>query len=290
MEWQKTDIGPGLYLVSTPIGTARDITLRALDVLASVDVLAAEDTRTLRHLMEIHGVALGGRQVIAYHDHNGPKVRPRLLGLLAEGRSVAYASEAGTPLVADPGFVLAREAIAAGLPVVAVPGPSAVLAALTVAGLPTDRFLFAGFAPSTGAARRRFLQEVTAVQATLVLYESPKRVRDLFTDLLEICGSERRAALCRELTKRFEEVMRGTLAEIAARLAEAEPRGEIVVVLDRPGEGQVAEADVVAALTAALASMSVKDAAQAVSQALGLPRREVYQVALRLAAGKSGAE
>lgn len=286
MEWQKTDIGPGLYLVSTPIGAARDITLRALDVLASADVLAAEDTRTLRHLMEIHGVALNGRQVIAYHDHNGPKMRPRLLGLLAEGRSVAYASEAGTPLVADPGFVLAREAISAGAPVIAVPGASAVLAALTVAGLPTDRFLFAGFAPSTGAARRRFLQEVTAIPATLVLYESPKRVRELFTDLVQICGSDRRAALCRELTKRFEEVMRGTLAEVSARLAEAEPRGEVVVVLDRAGEGAVTEADVEAALKAALATMSVKDAAQAVSQALGLTRREVYQVALKLAGGQ----
>ncbi|MDH3262946.1 MAG: 16S rRNA (cytidine(1402)-2'-O)-methyltransferase [Paracoccaceae bacterium] len=284
--WQKTDLAPGLYLVSTPIGAARDITLRALDVLASADVLAAEDTRTLRRLMDIHGIPLGQRLILAYHDHNGPRMRPRLLALLAQGKSVAYASEAGTPLVADPGYVLAREAIAMGLPVTAVPGASAVLAALAVAGLPTDRFLFAGFPPNAPAARRRFLEELAGIEATLILYESPKRVGDLLTDLVQAFGAERRAVVCRELTKKFEEALRGTLGELAARLAGQEVKGEVVVLVDR-GEKQAASAeDLDAALSAALGSMRVKEAAETVSKALGLPRREVYQAALRLAGEK----
>ncbi len=282
MDWQKTDLAPGLYLVSTPIGTARDITLRALDVLASADVLAAEDTRTLRHLMEIHGVATGGRPMVAYHDHNGPEARPRLLRLLAEGKSVAYASEAGTPLVADPGYVLAREAVAQGHPVHSVPGASAVLAALTVSGLPSDRFLFAGFPPTAKGARQSFLKEVISLPATLILYESPKRVGDLLTDLVQLCGADRQAVICRELTKRFEEVARGPLGDLAERFS-GPVKGEIVLLLDRPGARTATAEDLEGALTAALASMSVKDAAEAVSAALGLPRREVYQAALKLA-------
>jgi len=203
-----TALGPGLYLVSTPIGAARDITLRALDVLAEADVLAAEDTRTLRHLMGIHGIPLGLREIVAYHDHNAPKARPRLLAALAEGKSVAYASEAGTPLVADPGYDLARAAGRAGYPVRPVPGASAMLAALTVAGLPTDRFLFAGFAPASGAARRTWLRDLSAVAATLVIYEAPHRIREMLADLSDIFGPDRQAALCRELTKRFEDVQR----------------------------------------------------------------------------------
>lgn len=280
--WQKTDLSPGLYLVSTPIGAARDITLRALDVLASADVLAAEDTRTLRRLMEIHGVPLDHRMVLAYHDHNGPKMRPKLLALMAQGKSVAYASEAGTPLVADPGFILAREAIAMDLPVFPVPGASAVLAALTVAGLPTDRFLFAGFPPVAHAARQSFLKGLAGVEATLVLYESPKRVGDLLTDLVQAFGPDRRATICRELTKRFEETLRGTLAELATRIDGRELKGEIVVLVDR-GEVQAATAeDLDSALRAALGTMRVKEAAETVAAALDLPRRDVYQAALRL--------
>ena len=161
-------VPPGLHLVSTPIGAARDITLRGLDLLAGADVLAAEDTRSLRRLMEIHGVPLKGRPLIAYHDHNGAQVRPRLIALLAEGKSIAYASEAGTPLVADPGFQLARAAIAAGHSVLAAPGASAVLTALAVGGLPTDRFCFAGFPPAQGAARKAWLAELAPIPATLV--------------------------------------------------------------------------------------------------------------------------
>jgi 16S rRNA (cytidine1402-2'-O)-methyltransferase len=277
-------VPPGLHFVATPIGTARDITLRALDTLAGADVLAAEDTRTARKLMELHGIALGGRPLLAYHDHNGPAMRPRLLALLAEGRSVAYVSEAGTPLVADPGFALARAAIAAGVPVHAVPGPSAVLAALTVSGLPTDRFLFAGFPPTRAGERRAFLTDLAPVPATLVLYEAPGRAAATLAACREVLG-ERAAALCRELTKRFEEVRRGTLSDLAARAAAAPPRGEVVLVIDRSRAAPEA-AGMEALLAEALATMTVKDAAAHVAEVLGLPKRQVYQAALGLAKGE----
>lgn len=275
-------LAPGLHFVATPIGVARDITLRALDILRDADVLAAEDTRTLRHLMEIHGIPLNGRPLIAYHDHNGAAVRPRLLRDLAEGRSVAYASEAGTPLVADPGFQLSRAAIAEGYPVFTAPGPSAVLAALTVAGLPTDRFMFAGFPPATAGARKRFFDGLAGVEATLVFYESPKRISRTLGEMCDSLGAGRSAAVCRELTKRFEEVSRGTLGDLAESFATRDVKGEIVVVVDRP-VAEVADAETLeAALGAALEGQSMKDAVAAVAEALGLPRREVYQAALRL--------
>jgi 16S rRNA (cytidine1402-2'-O)-methyltransferase len=284
--WERKPLAAGLYLVATPIGAARDITLRALDILASADVLAAEDTRTLRHLMEIHGVPLEGRALVACHDHNEEGVAARLLRAVAEGKSVAYASEAGTPLVSDPGFVLARAAVAEGIRVLAAPGPSAVLAALTVAGLPSDRFLFAGFPPPARAARMRFLEDLRDVQATLVLYDSPKRVAALLVDAAAALGGGRQAAVCRELTKRFEEVRRGTLAELAEEFAAEEVRGEIVVVIDR-GTATVADAATWEdALDRAMETLSVKDAAAMVAEAYGLPRRDVYQVALGRGKGR----
>ena len=273
---------PGLYIVATPIGSARDITLRALDILRAADVLAAEDTRSLRHLMAIHGVALGDRPVVAYHDHNGAQMRPRLLAYLAAGKSVAYASEAGTPLVADPGYALVRDARAAGHPVTAAPGPSAAITALSIAGLPTDRFLFAGFPPTTEAARRRFLEELAPVQATLVLYESPKRIDKLLASCCAVMGEDREVAVCRELTKKFEEVRRAPLGRIDEALADMPRKGEIVILIDR-GTGAVNDADLETALRAALETQSVKDAAHQVAEALKLPRREVYQAALALA-------
>lgn len=276
-------VPPGLHLMATPIGAARDITLRALDVLAGADVLAAEDTRTLRHLMKIHGIALNGRPLIAYHDHNGEAVRPRLLRALKEGKSVAYAPEAGTPLIADPGFQLARAAIAEGLAVLAAPGPSAVLAALTVSGLPSDRFLFAGFPPAGAGDRARFLAELGQVPATLILYESPKRINRLLTEMAETFGKDRAAAVCRELTKRFEEISRGTLGQLAEAFAGRTVKGEIVVLVDRPGERVVDDASIKAALRDALGHGSVKDAAARVAAALNLPRKEVYRMALQLA-------
>ncbi len=276
-------VPPGLHLLATPIGAARDITLRALDLLASADVLAAEDTRTLRHLMEIHGVALNDRPLVAYHDHNGEAVRPRLLRALKEGKSVAYASEAGTPMIADPGFQLARAAIAEGFAVLAAPGPSAVLAALTVSGLPSDRFLFAGFPPAGAGDRARFLAELGQVPATLILYESPKRINRLLTEMADAFGKDRLAAVCRELTKRFEDVSRGTLGELAEAFAGRAVKGEIVVLVDRPGDRVVDGASIEAALRDALAHGSLKDAAAEVAAALNLPRKEVYRMALQLA-------
>lgn len=271
----------GLYFVATPIGTARDITLRALDVLASADVLAAEDTRTLRHLMQIHGVPLRDRQVLAYHDHNGPAMRPKLLAAIAEGKSVAYASEAGTPLVADPGYQLAKEAQQAGHLVTSAPGPSAVIAALSVAGLPTDRFMFAGFAPAAKVARSTWLAELNGIPATLVIYESPKRIHRILDDMLDIYGGERQIAICRELTKKFEEVLRGSLSDVIAIAAERSFKGEIVLVVDRDrreAQGETLEE----ALMKAMETMSVKDAAAMVATALGLHKRQVYQAALEM--------
>jgi 16S rRNA (cytidine1402-2'-O)-methyltransferase len=276
-------VPPGLHLLATPIGAARDITLRALDILAGADVLAAEDTRTLRHLMEIHGVALNDRPLIAYHDHNGEAVRPRLLRALKDGRSVAYAAEAGTPLIADPGFQLARAAIAEGFAVLAAPGPSAVLAALTVSGLPSDRFLFAGFPPTGAGDRARFLAELGQVPATLILYESPKRINRLLTEMADAFGTDRLAAVCRELTKRFEDVSRGTLGQLSEAFAGRAVKGEIVVLVDRPGDRVVDQASIETALRDALARVSVRDAAAEVSAALNLPRKDVYRMALQLA-------
>lgn len=273
-------IAPGLHMVATPIGAARDITLRALDVLAGADVLAAEDTRTLRRLMEIHGVALEGRPLIAVHDHNEKGVAARITGFLAEGKSVAYASEAGTPLISDPGFGLARAAVVAGVPVLAAPGASAVLSALVVAGLPTDRFLFAGFPPVASGERLRFLAKLAAGDATVVIYESPRRIRRTLTELITICGPDRPAAMCRELTKKHEEVLRGGLAEVLAAIGDQDPKGEVVLVFDRSPPQETGPETVAEALDDALKTMSVKEASAFVAQTLNVPRREVYQMAL----------
>ena len=282
MNHQKVSLAPGLYFVATPIGTARDITLRALDVLASADVIAAEDTRSLRRLLEIHGVPLAGRRVVAYHDHSGAGTRARLLQAIGEGQSVAYASEAGMPLIADPGFDLSRAAAEAGHLVTVAPGASAVLSALTLAGLPTDAFFFAGFLPNTSAARKTRLEALRAVPGTLVFYESPKRVAACLADMAEVLGADRPAAMCRELTKKFEEVRRAPLGELALSLAETPVKGEIVLVVDRAHSVSVSEIDLETDLKLALTSHSVKDAADLVSKMHSVPRRAVYQMALKL--------
>ncbi|ATI43483.1 16S rRNA (cytidine(1402)-2'-O)-methyltransferase [Pacificitalea manganoxidans] len=288
MSFRETPLAAGIHFVATPIGNARDITLRALDVLASADVIAAEDTRTARHLMDIHGIPVKGRPMIPYHDHNGAQARPRLLALAEEGKSVAYASEAGMPLVADPGFQLGREAIARGIPVTGVPGASAPLAALTISGLPSDRFLFAGFPPAAGGARRSWIKGLAEVEATLILFESPKRVNRLLGELCEGLGGERQAAICRELTKKFEEALRGTLSELVARLDGVALKGEIVVVIDRPGTVEVDPGDLDAAIRLARQDLRVKDAAAQVADRFGLPRRDVYQRALELDRNDAG--
>lgn len=282
MNFETKPISAGLYFVATPIGSARDITLRALDLLAGVDVIAAEDTRTARKLMEIHGVPLRGRVILAYHDHSGDGVRARIVADIAAGRSVAYVSEAGTPLVADPGYALGRAVIEAGLPLTAAPGASAVLAALTVSGLPTDRFLFVGFLAAAKVQRETEIAALREMPFTLIFYESPKRVSSMLLSLVEVMGGERRCVVCRELTKRFEEVQRGTLAELAVSYDGQTVRGEIVVLVGRAGATEVNEADVLSALREAMKTMRVKDAANLVAGAMGLPKRQVYQTALSM--------
>ena len=280
-------LSSGLWLVATPIGNAADITLRALDVLRSADVLAAEDTRRTRQLLEIHGITVGGRPLVSYHDRNGAARRQQILAWLAEGRSVAYASDAGTPLIADPGYRLVEAAREAGHPVHTAPGASSVLAALSVAGLPTDRFLFVGFPPPKAGARRQMLAELADVPATLVFFESPHRVVASVADMAATLGPDREAALVRELTKKFEECRRGSLAELAESLqAGGAPKGEIVLVIGPPIPGEPASAqDLDTALAEALATMSVNQAARAVARDLGLPRREVYARAVALSRG-----
>ncbi|MEM6658071.1 MAG: 16S rRNA (cytidine(1402)-2'-O)-methyltransferase [Pseudomonadota bacterium] len=282
MNFQKIRLAAGLYFIATPIGTARDITLRALDVLASADVIAAEDTRSLRRLMDIHGVPLGGRRLLAYHDHSGTNARSKLVEALDAGHSVAYASEAGMPLIADPGYELGKQAAEAGHIVTCAPGPSAALTALTLAGLPTDAFFFAGFLPSAKGARRTRIGVLRDIPGTLVIYESPKRVAASLSDLAVVLGAERRAALCRELTKKFEEVKRGTLGELAEHLKGTSIKGEVVLLVDRGHSPNVKDSDIERALQQALETHSVRDAADLVSEMFKLPRRSIYQKALKI--------
>ena len=275
-------MAPGLYFVGSPIGTARDITLRALDVLASADVLAAEDTRSLRRLMDIHGVPLGDRRIVAYHDHSGQRVQTRLIEAVEAGQSVAYASEAGMPMISDPGYGLSRAVTDAGFLVTTAPGPSALLTALALAGLPTDAFFFGGFLPNAATARRKRLAELAATPGTLVFYESPKRVAATLADMARVLGAARRGAVCRELTKKFEDVWRAPLAELAERAANTPPKGEIVLLVDRGYLEKISEFDLDKALRAALEAHSVRDAAELVAGMYDLPKRKLYQMALKL--------
>lgn len=277
-------LAPGLYFAATPIGASGDVTLRVLDALTRADVIAAEDTRRAQKLMSIHGVARAGRPIIPYHDHNGEAARPGLLARIEAGESVVCVTDAGTPLIADPGWKLAEAAIARGLPVTALPGASALLAALSVAGLPTDRFMFAGFLPPKSAARRGDLATLAAVPATLVFYESARRLGEALADMVAVFGADRRVAVCRELTKLHEEVRRGELGELAEAYSGAPPKGEIVICVGPPLRRAATAEEIDAALGAALAEMGVRDAAASVSDALGLPRRTVYARALALSA------
>jgi 16S rRNA (cytidine1402-2'-O)-methyltransferase len=268
-------------LVATPIGNLGDITLRALRTLAGVDLVACEDTRITRRLTERYGLAV---ELTPYHEHNAATARPRILRRLAQGASVALVSDAGTPLISDPGFKLVREACAAGHAVIALPGPSSVLAALSVAALPTDRFFFEGFLPPKEAARRARLAELARIDATLVLFESGNRVRDTLHDLAGLMGG-REGAICRELTKLHEEIKRARLAVLAQDADQLETRGEFVLVIGQPD----ADAATMTAealddlLRGELAHRSVKDAVSHAVELSGRPRREVYARALELA-------
>ena len=271
----------GLHLVSTPLGNARDITLRALDVLRDADLLVAEDTRSLRRLMNIHGIPRAGRRIVAYHDHSGKRDRKAVLEALRRGASVAYTSDAGTPLVADPGFVLVQAVIAEGHRVVPVPGPSALVAALTVAGLPCDRFAFAGFPPSKRDARKRFLERLADVPDTLILYESPRRTGATLQDAADVLGADRPAALCRELTKKFEEIRRDTLGALAESLADMPLKGEIVLLIGK-SEAPPDPEKVEQALKEALKTRNLRDAASDVASRFGVSRRDIYQLGIKI--------
>jgi 16S rRNA (cytidine1402-2'-O)-methyltransferase len=272
---------PGLYLVATPIGNLGDITLRGLETLAAADLIACEDTRITHRLLERYGIAT---PLSPYHDHNAATVRPKILSRLAESAAVALVSDAGTPLISDPGYKLVREAQAAGHTVTSVPGPSSVLAALGAAGLPTDRFFFEGFLPPKQTARRARIGELANVQATLVLFEAGPRVAATLADLAAGLG-DRDAAICRELTKLHEEIRRGELSALTTAYADgAETRGEFVIVIAPPSADAAVPntEDVDGLLRQALSRASLKDAVSAVAEATGLARRELYQRALAL--------
>ena len=270
----------GLYLVATPIGNARDVTLRALDILAAVDVIACEDTRVTGKLMALHGIAT---PLLAYREHSARRLRPRLIKRLKDGQTVALVSDAGTPLVSDPGYKLVGACIEAHVPVTPLPGPSAVLAAAVVSGLPMDRFLFAGFLPPRAAARRRALAGLAQVPATQVFLESPRRLARSLADMADVLG-DRPAVVARELTKMFEEVRRGTLAQLAKHYrAEGPPKGEVTVVVAADGAAPaIGAAALERLLRAALDRVSLRDAVAEVAAATGLPRRQVYERALGL--------
>jgi 16S rRNA (cytidine1402-2'-O)-methyltransferase len=272
---------PGLHLVSTPIGNLGDITLRALETLAGVDIIACEDTRITRRLTERYGISV---LLKPYHEHNAALARPKILERLAQGASIALVSDAGTPLISDPGFKLVREVCAAGHQVIALPGPSSVLAALAVAALPTDRFFFEGFLPPKETARRARLTELARVDATLVMFESGNRVEDTLRDLADILGA-RDAAICRELTKLHEEVRRAPLPELARSAGALETRGEFVLVIGPPAAsaGMMGQDDLDDLLRSALKRDSVKDAVAHAVEVSGRPRREIYARALELA-------
>jgi 16S rRNA (cytidine1402-2'-O)-methyltransferase len=274
-------LAPGLYLVATPIGNLRDITLRALEALAAADLIACEDTRVTRKLLDHYGIST---RLTPYHDHNAAEARPRLLARLAEGAAVALVSDAGTPLVSDPGYKLVRAAREAGLTVTALPGASAVLAALTLAALPTDRFFFEGFLPAKEGQRRSRIAELARVPATIVLFETGARIAAALADLAAGLGG-REAAICRELTKLHEEVRRGDLATLARDYASgAELRGEMVIVVAPPAAAeQLSADDLDTLLQQALTRLSVKEAVAEVAAVTGQPRRDVYQRALALA-------
>jgi len=269
---------PGLYVVATPIGNLRDITLRALDVLNGCDLLLAEDTRVTGKLLAAYGLS---KTMQRYDEHAAERARPKIMAALEAGQRVALVSDAGTPLVSDPGYRLVKEVVAAGHRVFPIPGPSAALAALTLGGLPTDRFLFAGFAPTKSGARRTFFSEFAPVQATLIFYETGPRLRASLEDMLAVFGP-REAAVTRELTKLYETAVRGTLEQLAVDPKLDEPKGEIVVLVG-PGVAEAAtELDADRALTEALTRLPPGEAASEVAKALGLNRRELYRRALDL--------
>lgn len=276
-------LAPGLHIVATPIGNLSDVTIRALCVLAAVDVVYCEDTRHSRSLMVHFGL---GAKLAAYHEHNAERERPRIMKRLNGGETVALISDAGTPLISDPGYKLVRDVIAAGHSVYASPGPCAAIAALTVAGLPTDSFMFAGFLPAKSGQRQARLKELVAVPATLVFYEAPTRVAETLADMVAVLG-DRQCAIARELTKMHEEVQRGSLAQLANALVGTTLRGEIAIVVAPPLATGASDTEIMAALASALDIASTRDAVRMVSERLGAAKTRVYDLAMELKRGSA---
>ena len=275
-------LSAGLYLVATPIGNLADFTLRAATILARADSVYCEDTRHSRQLLSRYGIS---RSLKPFHEHNEERELPRVLEELAAGHTIALISDAGTPLVSDPGFKLVRAALSSGHQVISIPGPSAPIAALACSGLPTDRFLFAGFLPPKQAARRARLKELATIPATLIFFEAPSRLPDALADMAETLGSTRDAVVARELSKLHEEVRRLPLGELASALAGTEPRGEIVVLVGPPAPAEVSDAEIVERLREALAHSSARDASRAVAESLGVPKSRVYDLSVRIRRG-----
>lgn len=276
----------GLYIVATPIGNLGDISRRALEVLKAADLIACEDTRVTAKLLSAFGMK---GHLVPYHEHNGDQMRPKILDALASGQRVALVSDAGTPLISDPGYKLVAAVQDAGHMVTSIPGPSALITALTLAGLPTDRFIFAGFPPNKSGARQTFYSDYKDMPATLVFYESARRLTDSLSDALAVFG-DRNAAVCRELTKKFEETRRGKLQDLIAHYQDAgNPKGEVVLVIDRPApaenKGQAVGIETEDLLKKALDYMSVKDASAFVASVTGEKKKTLYQQALTIKEG-----
>jgi len=274
----------GLYIVATPIGHAQDITLRALDLFRQADTLLCEDTRVTSKLLMIHGISR--KKLVAYHEHNAEKMRPRVLQKISEGEIVVLVSDAGTPLINDPGYKLVRDCAQQGLPYTSAPGASSVISALVLSGLPSDRFLYLGFLPNKSGGRKKALDEVKNVHATLIILESPRRVAASLKDMADVLGN-REAAVTREITKRFEEVRRAPLPELAASYENESPRGEIVVVIGPPDKTRetTTDEDLDEMIKDALARLSVKDTTAEILEATGLPKRKIYNRAVELSKG-----
>jgi 16S rRNA (cytidine1402-2'-O)-methyltransferase len=274
-------VSAGLHIVATPIGNAQDITLRALHLLKEADTILCEDTRVTSKLLMIHGISK--KKCIAYHEHNAEKMRPIVLEKIKNQEVVVLVSDAGTPLINDPGYKLVRDCAEENLPYTAAPGPSSLINALVLSGLPSDRFLYLGFLPNKTAGRKKALEEIKSVQASLVILESPRRVAACLTDLSDVLG-DREGAVTRELTKKFEEVQRGPLSDLATRYADQEVKGEVVLVIGPPDQkaNETTADDLDDLLKNALSRLSVRDAVKEVVDITGLKKRDVYNRALEL--------
>ena len=282
MYYQVQSLNPGLHIVSIPIGRARDITLNALDVLASADAIIAEDTREIKKLLNIYEISVKKVNLIAYHNHNAKKQIPKILNLLKEGLSVALVSDAGTPLISDPGYLIVKEAAKIDISVTSAPGPSALLAALTISGLSTDRFVFCGFLPVKKASRLKYFDDCDLHSSTLIFFESPNRILSTLEDLAPKLGDKRKIVVCRELTKKFETIYRGSVFEVKERLQNDTLKGELVLLVSQRDEELVEKREIDILLQKLLKDVSLKESVDIVSDNLGVSRRIVYKSALRI--------